>query len=91
MTTSTEIKMMQKSLLDYSKIIRDTDKDLTKTMSDWSRSKLVEFKKDAIKRSRELRAKLIGFGIYRFGSLFVDCDFIYAHTDLGFVAYKLMV
>lgn len=89
--TPVEIKLMQKTLLDYSKIIKDTDKDLKKPMSDWSKAKLLELKTDAIERSRQLRAKLMEFGIYRFGSLFVDSDCTYVHTDLGFVAYKLMV
>lgn len=86
---SEQIKMMQKTLLDYSKIIKDTDKDLQSTsLSEWTRSKLVEMKVDSMKRSRQLRAKLVSYGIHRFGGMFVDYDCKWVHTEIGFVHYE---
>lgn len=87
--TPLDIKLMQKTLLDYSKVIEDNDKDLKiAPMSDWTRSKIVEFTVDAIKRSRQLRAELVSYGIYRFGNMFVDYDCKWVHTEIGFVHYE---
>ena len=82
--TPMNIKFRQKGLLDYGRIISQTDDELLHfELSDYARLKFKEMIKDCIKRARELRAEFAKMGIYQFGTIFIDYDCRYININVN--------